>query len=227
MRTFTGIDNSLFVAIVQALRDVSTSHLHNMGPKFQERAPPLKRNASLMEESSDLSQLSPSQKRAKLIEVALAEDRGESSSHSGPFISSPNATNPRNISAPQLSPSVGHAVTFPQTPTRSAKRPAIRSPSASPQPFELRSQQSSTSTAKDDSMAAYPFGSGEMTPELIGNMLNVIPDYIRKVDRKRIAAEKSLDVRNKKIEYLENEVKRLKDRQRELELIIADYESKG
>ena len=93
-------------------------------------------------------------------------------------------------------------------------------------------------------MAAYPFGSGEMTPELIGNMLNVIPDYIRKVDRKRIAAEKSLDVRNKKIEYLETEVKRsvtkslyslvligcparLKDRQKELELIIADYESKG
>jgi len=76
-------------------------------------------------------------------------------------------------------------------------------------------------------MSAYPFGSGEVTPELIGNMLNVIPDYIRKVDRKRIAAEKSLDARNKKIEYLENEVKRLKDRQKELELIIADYESKG
>lgn len=74
---------------------------------------------------------------------------------------------------------------------------------------------------------AYPFGSGEVTPELIGNMLNAIPEYIRKVDRKRIAAEKSLDVRNKKIEYLENEVKRLKDRQKELELIIADYESKG
>jgi len=39
-------------------------------------------------------------------------------------------------------------------------------------------------------MAAYPFGSGEVTPELIGNMLNVIPDYIRKVDRRRVAAEK-------------------------------------
>ena len=73
-----------------------------MGPKFQERVPPLKRNASLMEESS---QLSPSQKRARLIEDALAEDRGESSSHSGPSISSPNATNPRNISASQFPPS--------------------------------------------------------------------------------------------------------------------------
>jgi hypothetical protein len=83
-----------------------------------------------------------------------------------------------------------------------------------------------------------------MTPEMIGSMLNTIPDYFRKLDRNRIAAEKSLDVRNKKIEYLENEVKRsvikslcslmlngcparLKDRQKELELIIADYESKG
>ena len=59
---------------------------------------------------------------------------------------------------------------------------------------------------------AYPFGSEEMTPELIGNMVNVfsnVPDYIRKLDRKRIAAERSLEARNNKIQYLEDEVQRL------------------
>jgi len=72
------------------------------------------------------------------------------------------------------------------------------------------------------------FGSGKVTPELIENMVtNVIPGYIRKLDRKRTAAEKSLDARNKKIAYLEDEVKRLKDRQKELELIVASYETKG
>lgn len=55
-----------------------------------------------MEESSDFVQLSPSQKRTRLIEAALAED-----GHSGPSISSPNVTvsNARNISALQPSPS--------------------------------------------------------------------------------------------------------------------------
>jgi hypothetical protein len=56
---------------------------------------------------------------------------------------------------------------------------------------------------------AYSFGSGEITPELIENMVNVlskIPDYIRKLDKKRIATEKSFDARKK---YLEDEVKRL------------------
>ena len=58
-----------------------------------------------MEESSDFPQASPSQKRLKLIEAALAE--GGSSDHSGPSIMSPNATlnNARNISALQISPS--------------------------------------------------------------------------------------------------------------------------
>jgi archaellum component FlaC len=46
-----------------------------------------------------------------------------------------------------------------------------------------------------------------VTTELI-ELVNVIPDYIRKLDKRRIAAEKCLDARNKKIEYLEDEVKR-------------------
>jgi hypothetical protein len=58
-----------------------------------------------MQESSDSPQASPSQKRLKLIEAALAD--GGSSGHSGPSITSPNATvnNARNISALQPSPS--------------------------------------------------------------------------------------------------------------------------
>ena len=83
---------------------------------------------------------------------------------------------------------------------------------------------------------------GEITPELIEDMVKVlskVPDYIRKLDKKRIATEKSLDARKKKVQYLEDEIKRLvtksrinpidnaqrflprlKDRQKELELII-------
>lgn len=51
--------------------------------------------------------------------------------------------------------------------------------------------------------------SGEITPELIGDVVKVlikIPDYIRKIDRKRIAAEKSLQARKNKVQYLEDEV---------------------
>lgn len=54
--------------------------------------------------------------------------------------------------------------------------------------------------------------SGEITPELIENLVKVlskVPDFIRKLDKKRIAAEKSLDARKKKVQYLEDEIKRL------------------
>jgi hypothetical protein len=172
-----------------------------------------------MQESSDFPQASPSQKRLKLIEAAvLGED---SSDNSGPSSTSPNVTvnSARYISTFQPSPSVGlhvnHAPALPQTPTRSATTLATCS---SPKPFNL-SQQSSASTTKDESMA----WSGEITPELIENMvkvLNKLPDYIRKLDRKRIATEKSLEARKNKVQHLEDEIKRLKDRQKELELII-------
>ena len=54
--------------------------------------------------------------------------------------------------------------------------------------------------------------SGEITPELIEDMVKVlskVPDYIRKLERKRIATEKSLEARKNKVEYLEDEIKRL------------------
>ena len=54
--------------------------------------------------------------------------------------------------------------------------------------------------------------SDEMTPELIENMVKVlskVPDYIRKLDKKRIATEKSLDARKNKVQSLEDEIKRL------------------
>jgi hypothetical protein len=65
----------------------------------------MKRNASYMQESSDSLEISPSQKRVKLIEAAMAE-KG-SSDHSGPSLTSPNAivNEARNISALQPSPS--------------------------------------------------------------------------------------------------------------------------
>ena len=53
---------------------------------------------------------------------------------------------------------------------------------------------------------------GEITPELIEDMVKVlskVPDYIRKLDKKRIATEKSLDARKKKVQYLEDEIKRI------------------
>jgi hypothetical protein len=67
----------------------------------------MKRNAYSMQESSDFSQASPSQKRLKLIEAAMAGE--DSSDHSGPSITSPNATvnNARNISTFQPSTSGG------------------------------------------------------------------------------------------------------------------------
>lgn len=65
----------------------------------------MKRNASYMQESSDFLGLSPSQKRVKLMEAAIAE-KGFSD-HSGSPITSPNVTvnETRNISALQSSPS--------------------------------------------------------------------------------------------------------------------------
>ena len=52
----------------------------------------MKRNASLMQESSDFSQGLSSPKRVKLIEAAWAD--GGFSDHSGPPITSPNALQP-------------------------------------------------------------------------------------------------------------------------------------
>jgi len=195
----------------------------------------MKRGASVMD---DFPEASPSQKRIRLMEAVLGT--GGSSDHPGASsILSPDVSNvtvggtPSNTDAPQASAKYNNVgvrlpannAAHPQTPTKLA----IHSPSPCPGPFDfsLGSQQSSASNAQDD---GHPLGSGEMAPESIENIFNVlgsIPDYIRKLDRKRIAAEKSLDARNKKIEYLEDEVKRLKDRQKELELIIADYEAKG
>ena len=40
-------------------------------------------------------------------------------------------------------------------------------------------------------------------------VLSKVPDHIRKLDKKRIAAEKSLDARKNKVQYLEDEIKRL------------------
>ena len=54
-----------------------------------------------MQESSDFSQASPSQKRLKIIEAAMAE--GGSSDHSGPSITSP-VHDARNMSPLQPSP---------------------------------------------------------------------------------------------------------------------------
>ena len=54
--------------------------------------------------------------------------------------------------------------------------------------------------------------SGEITPELIEDMVKVlskVPDYIRKLDRKQIATEKSLNARKNRVQYLEDEIKRL------------------
>lgn len=88
----------------------STQHMGTESPETsQPRASTpvknMKRNASFMQESSDFSQASPSQKRVKLMEVALAG--GGSSGHSGPPVTSPSATvnNPRNTYARQPSPS--------------------------------------------------------------------------------------------------------------------------
>lgn len=54
--------------------------------------------------------------------------------------------------------------------------------------------------------------SGEITAELIEDMVKVlskVPDYIRKLDRKQIATEKSLNARKNRVQYLEDEIKRL------------------
>lgn len=59
-----------------------------------------------------------------------------------------------------------------------------------------------------------------MTPELIGNMVYAfgnIPDYIRKIERKRIATEKSLDARKKKVQYLEDEGVRFEEERKRFE----------
>lgn len=47
----------------------------------------------------------------------------------------------------------------------------------------------------------------ESIVEMVNNLGNV-PDYIRKLDGKRVAAEKSRDVQAKKIQDLEDEVER-------------------
>ncbi|PPQ89742.1 hypothetical protein CVT25_014143 [Psilocybe cyanescens] len=88
---------------------------------------------------------------------------------------------------------------------------------------------SSQETLKDESVQP------TLTPELISDMirrLQAAPEYIQKLDRKRNAAEKSRDAKNSKmislqeqVNSLENEVQKLKAREKQLEEVIAAYEA--
>jgi len=54
---------------------------------------------------------------------------------------------------------------------------------------------------------------------------NELPDYIRKLERRKLAAERSRDAKSQKILDLEAEVERLKRREKELEELVALLES--
>jgi vacuolar-type H+-ATPase subunit I/STV1 len=73
------------------------------------------------------------------------------------------------------------------------------------------SQKTVTSTSGDDD---------ESIEEIISR-LDELPAYIKKLQRKKIAAEKSCEVKSRKIAELQKEVERLKAREQDLEEALA------
>ncbi|KAF8160787.1 hypothetical protein B0H34DRAFT_698062 [Crassisporium funariophilum] len=137
---------------------------------------------------------------------------------------------------------------FPVTPPRSTQKP-INVRQASPTRSQVSmSENSNTSRGRigipcEDSASFFPappldvgFSSqttlasdddGELSADVVSSMigrLGDIPEYIRKIESRKTAAEKSNDAKNKKIAHLKTEVERLKMREKELEDIIAAYE---
>ncbi|KAF4620632.1 hypothetical protein D9613_000435 [Agrocybe pediades] len=146
------------------------------------------------------------------------------------FASPSQPQTPQNMSQsnnlrPETTFSSGNNGTWPpQTPPRKVNNGGADSAPIFSQPY---GSQSSAPSGSQETLQDAATGNQELTADSISEMLNKLagtPQLVRKLERRKIAAEKSRDAKASKIAMLEAEVERLKAREKELEAVIAAYE---
>ncbi|CAA7261723.1 unnamed protein product [Cyclocybe aegerita] len=187
-----------------------------------------KRSFSTLDEFADPQPSPASQKRAKTMESALTAQHDEFDAilDEREHIEHPVASWP------------------PQTPKRTSQRPANAGgllPTPSPMVYgkfqpSVPGPSGGSSGRQPITPGNMPFSSQEtldgedqeeLSADLIAKLvqpLGDIPAYIRKLERKKVAAEKSRDIKAAKIVDLEKEVERLKAREKELENLVEMLE---
>jgi len=204
--------------------------------------------------------LSGSQKRTKIMQEVLSDPsssqnlHSEETSHTGQSSvlqenkfkpahepASPSLTARHNNGESRNEVSVGSSTAWPpRTPSRQQNNMKPDSSFLTPSPghvgFHGHGQASNISVlgASGSQKTESEENAQELTVDSVSNMirqLGKLPDYVRKLERKKIAAEKSRDAKNTKMVNLQNEVQtlereitRLKAREKELEEVIAAYE---
>jgi len=168
-----------------------------------------------------------SQKRKRIMEEALAEQ------------STPTHSNPQARTAcPSFHRDKGADVeealwTLPTSPSSSQKLEVPHGNQSygieENDPFISQSSPSSqVSVASSTTMWGSSGKGAELSPDSISTLLRSldgIPEYLRKLERKKIAAEKSSEAKAKRIAELEAEVEKLKGRNSALRSTIRDFAS--
>lgn len=148
------------------------------------------------------SEPTPSQKRKKIIEEALADQP----------ISTPSKSQARTVHSTQESDHDDDAMavlTPPSSLSNPQNRPSERRQN-SDDPFVVLFPQDSRATG-GSSTTYDPGRDTALSPDTISALLGAldgIPEYVRKLERKKIAAEKSSDAKAMKIAELEAEIQK-------------------
>ncbi|PPR05842.1 hypothetical protein CVT26_010122 [Gymnopilus dilepis] len=216
-------------------------------PTTPSSSQPLKRNHSAIDASEETPRASQKRSRLEQIQQALAEVQQTLSPLANtpqiqPLVSVPQAgpsSQPKNEHVPTATslqdPFVGNGTGGawpPQTPPRPNRNIGTSNTAMSPSLVPLvanTARQPAPPNADIDNSSQVTLSDEEtLSAESIAKMvqrLQGVPDYVRKLERQKTAAEKSRDAKQTKIEHLEAEVARLRAREKELEGVIAAYEA--
>ncbi|KAF8904454.1 hypothetical protein CPB84DRAFT_1960841 [Gymnopilus junonius] len=205
----------------------SGSNLRPEPPSTPTPTQSLKRNFSAVE-NSDQPEGTPStaQKRSRLelIQEALAETQQDTPSQAHPSSqtqSQPGPSTPaRNVNPPFEDPFSEHGTggAWPPKRLNDHKRIPRQAPARNPSYNDVDG--CSQVTLSDDE------GLTSESITKLAQRLQGLAEYVRKLERKKLAAEKSRDAKDSKIAYLQAEVTRLQAREKELEEVIAVFEGK-
>jgi len=165
----------------------------------------------------------PSQKRKRVMEEALAEQ-------STPTRSDSQARSAYPTPHREKGPDDQEALWTRSTPQSSSQKLKVSHSSQSygteENPFISQSPPNSQRSAASSTTLGESSGDEmEPSPDSISTLLAGIPEYLRKLERKKIAAEKSSQAKAKRIAELETEVEKLKEKNNYLKATIRELAS--
>lgn len=151
------------------------------------------------------SEPTPSQKRKKMIEEALRDQSMPTQSKFQTRVAQPTLKHEE-----ENDDSDDALLTPPSSSPRSHNRPS-KSNQNGDDPFVVLTPQDTSVTGGSSTIYDPPGRGTELSPDIISTLLSAldgIPEYVRKLERKMIAAEKSSDAKTKKITELEAEIQK-------------------